>query len=98
MCRVAAEHNVSDGAQLQHTGGWATLMTILQETGEQPSKRKFTPSSSTPSGPPARRKRTLSAANGSGGTGNSGKSSSTNNSASDSERLAKRIKGVSLNK
>lgn len=77
-------------------------MTILQETGEQPSKRKFaatfTPSSSTPSGPPARRKRTLTAANGSGGSGNSGKSTSTNTSASDSERLAKRIKGVSLNK
>ncbi|KAH7026777.1 NPL4 family-domain-containing protein [Macrophomina phaseolina] len=102
LCRVAAEHNVSDGAQLQHTAGWATLMTILQETGEQPSKRKysatFTPSSSTPSGPPARRKRTLPAANGSGGSGNSGRSTPTNNSASDSERLAKRIKGFSLNR
>ncbi|GME66369.1 Nuclear protein localization protein [Neofusicoccum parvum] len=100
LCRVAAEHDVSDGTQLQHTPGWATLMTILQETGEQPSKRKhsqsFAPSSSTPSGPPARRKRTLTAANGTGGRGNDGKSS-TSNSTSDSERLAKRIKGVSLN-
>ncbi|OJD35119.1 uncharacterized protein BKCO1_1900014 [Diplodia corticola] len=103
LCRVAAEHDVSEGSQLQHTPGWATLMTILQETGEQPSKRthsqSFAPSPSTPSGPPTSRKRKMGAANGTGSGGNGGgqsQSSSTSNPASDSERLAKRIKGVSL--
>ena len=39
MAKVAAEHDLSGGAQLQHSGGWATLLTILKEAGEQPNKR-----------------------------------------------------------
>lgn len=33
LAKVASEHDLSDGLQLQHSGGWATLLTILKEAG-----------------------------------------------------------------
>jgi nuclear protein localization family protein 4 len=86
---VATAHDPAEGMQLVNTSGWATLVAILQESGERPPKRPWIPnaptpaaSSSSPSAFLAPKKRHLLP-----------RSASPN---SDSERLAKRFKGTSL--
>ncbi|KAI9839039.1 MAG: nuclear protein localization protein 4 [Thelocarpon superellum] len=70
LCRVATTHDLAEGYQLLSTPGWATLLAILQESGERVPKRSF-----SPSGPP---------------------SAAARRTDPSTDRLAKRIKGVSL--
>lgn len=83
LCRVATNHDPVDGAQLVNTPGWATLVTILQESGERPPKRPWLPNAEDSPLPSfAQKRRHLSS-----------RSESPN---SESEHLAKRFKGTSL--
>lgn len=70
---------------MQQQGGWKTLLTILSEAGERPSKRSLSPSSQSAAAVgrvanPHRRTLDRGSAN----------------SDSDTAQLAKRVKGVSL--
>ncbi|KAF2085600.1 nuclear protein localization protein 4 [Saccharata proteae CBS 121410] len=85
LCRVASQHDVSDGYQLQHASGWATLLAILQESsGERPPKRPLSDgggsgASSSQSPAATTKKKRRAPAN-----------------PSDSDHLAKRVKNVRL--
>ncbi|KAE8150314.1 nuclear protein localization protein 4 [Aspergillus avenaceus] len=80
--RVATSRNPTDGLQLINTPGWATLVTILQESGERPPKRPWLNSADSSRPVPQAGKRFLHS-----------KPESPN---SESEQLAKRFKGASL--
>lgn len=90
LFKVASTHDTSEGSALQHTGGWATLLTILKESGERPPKRSYQsspPSQQASRGAahlPAEQQRLL-------------KREPSYASDSDSVQLAKRVKGVRLN-
>lgn len=89
LCRVATSHSPSEGLQLINTPGWATLVTILQESGERPPKRPW---------PPAEPSRTSSQDSQIRKRRNPQPSNLPRSiSASpESEQLAKRFKGASL--
>ncbi|PLN77912.1 nuclear protein localization protein 4 [Aspergillus taichungensis] len=80
LARVATSKRPVDGMQLINTPGWATLVTILQESGERPPKRRWDASPSLVVPPGKRRLATARASS----------------PRSDSEQLAKRFKGASL--
>jgi nuclear protein localization family protein 4 len=87
LFKVASTHDTSEGSALQHTGGWATLLTILKESGERPPKRSY----QSPS---------LSAQASRGAAHPSNPNhlmrQPSHGSDSDSAQLAKRLKGASL--
>ncbi|KAI4631846.1 nuclear protein localization protein 4 [Alternaria ethzedia] len=89
LFKVASTHDTSEGSALQHTGGWATLLTILKESGERPPKRSYQSSPQSKSA-----SRGAAALDHTRGT----MRQSSYGSDSDSVQLAKRVKGVKLGK
>ncbi|KAJ5601204.1 hypothetical protein N7510_010738 [Penicillium lagena] len=88
LCRVATSHSPADGLQLLNTPGWATLVTILQESGERPPTRPW-PTLAQPSrsDSESRKRRYHAPAH---------PSPRSASPKSDGEQLAKRFKGTSL--
>ncbi|KKK17827.1 hypothetical protein P175DRAFT_0431133 [Aspergillus ochraceoroseus IBT 24754] len=82
LCRVATSKSPTDGLQLINTPGWATLVTILQETGERPLKRPWLSTAETARPVSQSGKRYFP--------------SRAESPKSESEQLAKRFKGASL--
>ncbi|ORY15020.1 nuclear protein localization protein 4 [Clohesyomyces aquaticus] len=84
LYKVASTKDLSVGLQLQHAPGWATLLTILKESGERPPKRSYSPSvPSSARGLAHRLDHPL-------------RREPSYGSDSDSAQLAKRVKGVNL--
>jgi nuclear protein localization family protein 4 len=79
--KVAISHDLSDGVQLLHSQGWATLMTILESSGERPPKRQFS---------------SITNMNGTNGTSSHRDSSQQNSDSTTVEQLAKRVKNSSI--
>lgn len=83
LCRVATSRNPTDGMQLINTPGWATLVTILQESGERPPKRPWHDTAEDSRRAAQQRGRRFA-------------SSRSGSPKSEGEQLAKRFKGASL--
>jgi len=84
---VATTHDLADGFHLLNTPGWATLLAILQESGERPPKRTFPFSHDSASSiyHPYPKPNAIENPNANPGS-----------PAADAEQLAKRFKGASL--
>ncbi|KZM25626.1 hypothetical protein ST47_g3320 [Ascochyta rabiei] len=87
LFKVASTHDTSEGSALQHTGGWATLLTILKESGERPPKRSHFTSPSSSSAPHSANR---------GAAHRDLARQPSNGSDSDSVQLAKRLKASNL--
>jgi nuclear protein localization family protein 4 len=84
LCKVAAEHDLSEGLQLQSSDAWQTLLMVLKDTGERPQKRSYNSTLGGGAHPHEHSHNPLRRAQG------------QPSSDSDTTQLAKRIKGVNL--
>jgi nuclear protein localization family protein 4 len=89
LCKVASQHDLSEGLQLQSSDAWKTLLMILKDTGERPQKRSYNSTSGGGAHQNEHSHNPLRRHQGQAPPSNGG-------SDSDSAQLAKRIKGVSL--
>ena len=89
LCRVATSRKPADGLQLMDSPGWATLVTILQESGERPPKRPWSDTTQ-------QHRTVISRQQHDPSSSSSSSSLKAGNTTPTSERLAKRFKGASL--